>query len=410
MDLTYSQEDIAFRQRVRLWFSQNASHGELKTIDERKAWIRKLYDAGFVGMGWPKEFGGQDARPMEQVIVADEMARVNAPTAAIGLGIGIVGPTIVHHGTPEQKGRFLKNILTADEVWCQLFSEPNSGSDLASLKTRAVDKGDYFEINGQKVWTSSGYLADWGLLIARTDPGVAKHLGISMFLLDMRQPGVEVRQLRQITGGSEFCEVFFTNARVAKDMLVGKLNQGWQYTQTTFGFERGSGSLNRVTAHMMSLRRLVEVAKRLKHNGHAAWDDPLVRQKIGRAYVELEVMRYSGLRLLTRFEKGQPPGPESSLAKLYYSEFGKRYQEWVLEILGPYGGLLEGTPEELNKVDPDGAMARRGNWAIDFLGSRAGTIAAGTSEVQRNILGERVLGLPKEVRTDRLEIAASKAK
>lgn len=410
MDLNYSPADLEFRERVRRWFAENRPQGELKTLADRKAWIRKLYEAGYVGMGWPKEYGGQDARPMEQAIVADEMARVNAPGGSIGLGVGIVGPTIVHHGTPEQKARFVRNILTAEEIWCQLFSEPNSGSDLASLRTRAVDKGDHFEINGQKVWTSSGYLADWGLLIARTDPTVAKHLGISMFLINMRQPGVEVRQLKQITGGSEFCEVFFNNARVEKDMLVGKLNQGWQYTQTTFGFERGAGTLNRVTAHMMSLRRLVEVAKSLRKDGHSAWEDPLVRQKIGRAYVEIEVMRYSGLRVLTRLEKGQRPGPESSLAKLYYSEFAKRYQEWILEILGPYGGLTEGMPEEFNKTDPDGAMARRGNWAVDFLGSRSGTIAAGTSEVQRNIVGERVLGLPKEVRTDRIEIASGKSR
>ncbi|MEP7200682.1 MAG: acyl-CoA dehydrogenase family protein, partial [Chloroflexota bacterium] len=358
MDLNFSPDDLAFRDRVRQWFAEHTPKSELKTLTERKAWIRKLYDAGFVGMGWPQEYGGQDARPMEQAIVADEMARVNAPGSAIGLGVGIVGPTIVHHGTPEQKARFLKNILTAEEVWCQLFSEPNSGSDLASLRTRAEDKGDHYEINGQKVWTSSGYLADWGLLIARTDPSVAKHLGISMFLLNMRQPGVEVRQLKQITGGAEFCEVFFTNARVEKDMLVGKLHQGWQYTQTTFGFERGAGTLNRVTVHMVSLRRLTEVTKQLKQNGHTAFADPLVRQKLGRAYVEIEVMRYSGLRVLTRLEKGSRPGPESSIAKLYYSEFAKRYHEWVMEILGPYGGIIEGMPSELNKTDPDGAMSR----------------------------------------------------
>jgi alkylation response protein AidB-like acyl-CoA dehydrogenase len=410
MDLTYTPGDIAFRSRVRRWFAEHAPQTPLQTLEERRAWTRKLYEAGFIGMGWPKAYGGQDARPMEQAIVADERARAGAPSGGLGLGLGIVGPTLVHHGTPEQKARFLGKILTAQEIWCQLFSEPNSGSDLASLRTRAVDKGDHYEVNGQKVWTSAGYLADWGLLIARTDPGAAKHLGISMFLLPMHQPGVEVRQLKQITGGAEFCEVFFTNARVDKDLLVGKLNQGWQYTQTTFAIERGADTLNRVTVHMLSLRRLNEVARHLKVNDHSAWEDPLVRQKLGRAAVEIEVMRYSGLRVLSRMEKGGRPGPESSIAKLYYSEFSKRYHEWAMEILGPYGGIGEGMPAELNKIDPDGAMSRRGNWAVDFLGSRAGTIAAGTSEIQKNIIGERVLGLPKEIRTDRIELAAAQSK
>ena len=404
MDLNFSAEDIAFRNKVRVWFEANTPKQPLKTLEERKAWCAKLYEAGYVGMGWPKEYGGQNARPMEQAIVQDEMARVNAPAGQMGLGVGIVGPTIIHHGTEAQKQRFIKNILKANEIWCQLFSEPNAGSDLASLKTKAEDKGAHWEINGQKVWTSSGYFADWGLLIARTDPSVVKHLGISMFLLNMKQPGVEVRQLKQIHGGAEFCEVFFTNARVEKDMLIGALNQGWQYTQTTFGYERGSGTLNRVTNHMMTLRRLVEATKHLKVNGHTAWEDAGVRQKLGRAVVEIEAMRYSGLRILSRLEKGQRPGPESSIAKLTYSEFAKRFHEWILDILGPYGGLTDGVPDELK-----GDVQHR-NWSYDFLGVRSGTIAAGTSEVQRNIIGERVLGLPKEVRSDRIEIAQQKAK
>src|SRR5438105_208501 len=388
MDLTFTPEDVAFRERVRKWYEDNTPKEELKTLEERVAWHRKLYDAGFVGMGWPKQYGGQDARPMEQAIVADEMARANAPSTVNGLGLSIVGPTIIHHGTHEQKERCLKKILNAEEIWCQLYSEPNSGSDLASLKTRAEDKGDYYEINGEKVWTSGGFISDWGLLLARTDPSVPKHQGISCFLIDMHQPGVEVRPLKQITGGAEFCEVFFTNARVEKDNLIGQLNQGWQYAQTTLGYERGAGTLNRVTSYMMSLRRLVEVTNHLKHDGHTAFEDPLVRRKLGRAYVELEVMRYSGLRILSRLEKGQRPGPESSIAKLYYSEYDKRYHEWVMEILGPYGGLINGQPDELQESDRSGGYGRHGNWAVDFLQSRAPTIYAGTSEIQKNIIGE----------------------
>lgn len=408
MDLNFTPADNEFRARVRKWFEDNLPRTELKTLDERKAWHRKLYDAGFVGMGWPKEYGGQDARPMEQAIVADEMARCNAPSTVNGLGISIVGPTIIHHGTHEQKARYLKKILTAEEIWCQLYSEPNAGSDLAAMKTRAVDKGDCYQVDGQKVWTSGGFISDWGLLLARTDVNVTKHLGISCFLIDMHQPGIEVRPLKQITGGSEFCEVFFTAARVEKSDLIGNLNQGWQIAQTTLGYERGGGSLNRVTTYLVPLRRLVEVTKRLKKNGHSAFEDPIVRQKLGRAFVEIEVLRYSGLRILSRAEKGQRPGPESSIAKLYYSEFGKRYYEWILEILGPYGGLTDGMPSEFSPNDSSGDYGRHGIWATDFLQSRAPTIFAGTSEIQKNIIGERVLGLPKEVRTDRIEINKAK--
>jgi alkylation response protein AidB-like acyl-CoA dehydrogenase len=406
MDLNFTSEDTAYRARARQWFADNLPKGELKAIDERKAWHRKLYEAGFVGMGWPKAYGGQDARPMEQAIAADEMARSHAPSPVNYLGIAFVGPTLIHHGTHEQKTRYLKKILTAEEIWCQLYSEPNAGSDLASLKTRADDKGDHYEVNGQKVWTSSGFSAGWGLLLARTDPDVPKHQGISCFLINMRQAGIEVRPLKQITGGAEFCEVFFNGARVEKEDLVGKLNQGWQIAQTTLGFERGAGTLNLVTGYLMSLRRLVAVSKQLKTNGHTAIEDPLVRQKLGRAYVELEVMRYGGLRILSRLEKGQRPGPESSIAKLYYSEYDKRYHEWVLEILGPYGGLTGGMPAELAEGEGGAEGGRRSAWSTDFLQSRAPTIYAGTSEIQKNIIGERVLGLPKEVRIDRMELKA----
>jgi alkylation response protein AidB-like acyl-CoA dehydrogenase len=404
MDLIFTSEDIAFRNRVRKWFEENTPRSELKTHEERKAWQRNLYEAGFVGMGWPKEYGGYAARPMEQAIVADEMTRANAPSPVNGLGISICGPTIIAHGNEWQKQCYLKNILTAEEIWCQLFSEPNAGSDLASLRTRADDQGDHFEINGQKTWTSRGFVSDWGILIARTDPKVPKHQGISFFLINMRQPGVEVRPLKQMTGGSEFCEVFFTNARVEKENLVGKLGQGWQIAQTTLGYERGTGTLNRVTGYMRSLRRLVEVAKTLKKNGRAAMDDPLVRQKLGRAFVELEVMRYSGLRTLSRLEKGQQPGPESSIAKLYYSEFDKRFHEWAMEILGPYGNVIEGIPSNFASVERADAQDLPSVWGASFLHSRGPTIYAGTSEIQKNIIGERVLGLPKEVRIDRIQM------
>src|SRR5881392_181715 len=264
MDLNPSPEDLAFRNRVRRWLEANVPEDDLKTLDERKAWHRRLYDAGYVGMLWPTEYGGWGATPMQQAIVQDEMARIGAPPPINGLGIGFIGPTIIVHGTDWQKQRYLKKMLTAEEIWCQLYSEPNAGSDLASLKTRAEDQGDHFVVNGQKIWTSSGPIADWGILLARTDGKAAKHKGISCVLLHMRQPGVEVRPLMQITGSSLFSEVFMTDARAERRDLIGTLNQGWEIAQTTLGYERGANSLGRVTRYAIAFNQLVRAAKELR--------------------------------------------------------------------------------------------------------------------------------------------------
>jgi alkylation response protein AidB-like acyl-CoA dehydrogenase len=407
MDLNYTAEDIAFRQRVRQWLEENLPKEPLKTLEERRAWHRKLYEAGFIGMGWPKAYGGQEARPMEQAIVGEEMARYNAPAGVGGLGISIVGPTIIHHGTEEQKQRFVKNILTGDEIWCQLYSEPNSGSDLASLQCRADIDGDEFVINGQKIWTSGAHHSDWGLMLARTDRSASKHQGISCILIDMRQPGVEVRPLKQISGSSEFSEVFFTNVRVPADNLVGELNAGWHIAQTTLGYERGGNTLSRVSRLLEQYNRLLEVAGTLRIDGTRALDEPMTRQRLGQIYAEIEVLRYASLRILSRLEKGLRPGPEASIAKLHYSELDKRLQEIILDILGPFGQQLTNVPEDVafhGGGIPGGEA--EGSWAYPFVWSRAGTIYAGSSEIQKNILGERVLGLPKEVRADRMPAPA----
>ena len=400
MDLNYTAEDIAFRKQVRAWLERNLPREPIRTLADRRAWHRKLHEAGYLGMGWPKEYGGGGARPMEQAIVADELARANAPAPTNSLGIGIVGPTIIVHGNEAQKRRYLEKILSAEELWCQLYSEPNSGSDLASLRTSAVDTGDHFVVNGQKIWTSGGANADWGLLLARTDPSVAKHKGISCFLMSMRQPGVEVRPLKQITGSSEFCEVFMSNARVEKADQIGKLGEGWAIAQTTLGYERGGRALARITTYASQFRRLLEAARRLERHGRPLLDDPVVRQKLGRIWAELEVERYGALRTLTMLERGEHPGAGGSLTKLSYSEFEKRFMELAQEILGPYGQLTEGAPEEL-KMEIDTAVGDHGTWAYAFLWSRAGTIYAGSSEIQKNVIGERILGLPKETRADR---------
>jgi alkylation response protein AidB-like acyl-CoA dehydrogenase len=407
MDLNYTPEDIAFRKQVRQWLEANLPKEPLKTLEERRAWHTKLYEAGFIGMGWPKAYGGQEARPMEQAIVGEEMARYNVPAGVGGLGISIVGPTIIHHGTEEQKQRFVKNILTGDEIWCQLYSEPNSGSDLASLQCRADIDGDEFVINGQKIWTSGAHHSDWGLMLARTDRGASKHQGISCILVDMRQPGIEVRPLKQISGSSEFSEVFFTNVRVPADNLVGELNAGWHIAQTTLGYERGGNTLSRVSRLLEQYNRLIEVANELRVDGTRAIDDPMTRQRLGQIYAEIEVLRYASLRILSRLEKGLRPGPEASIAKLHYSELDKRLQEIILDILGPYGQQLTNLPQDV-AYTAGGAPGQEaeGSWAYPFVWSRAGTIYAGSSEIQKNILGERVLGLPKEVRADRMPAPA----
>jgi alkylation response protein AidB-like acyl-CoA dehydrogenase len=400
MDLNYSPEDRAFRDKTRRWLEAHVPADDLKTLAERKAWHRKLYEAGYVGMLWPREYGGWGATAMQQAIVQDEMARIQAPPTINGLGIGFIGPTIIVHGTPAQKERYLRKMLTAEEIWCQLYSEPNAGSDLAGLKTRAEDNGDHFVVNGQKIWTSSGPIADWGILLARTDPRAAKHKGISCVLLNMRQPGVEVRPLKQLTGHSLFSEVFMTNARAEKSDLVGNLNEGWAIAQTTLGYERGGNSLGRVTRYAIAFSQLVKATKQLRRGGRPLLEDPAVRARMGKLYAELEVQRYAGLRVLSALDKGDSPGPASSITKLSYTEFEKRYYETALEILGPWGQLMTAR-EEFEEIDTSSGEA--GTWATAFLWARAGTIYSGSSEIQKNIIGERVLGLPKEVRADRLK-------
>jgi alkylation response protein AidB-like acyl-CoA dehydrogenase len=401
MDLTYTPEDIAFRAATRRWFETNKPATEPKTLDDRKAWHRTMYEAGYVGMLWPKEYGGRGATPMQQAIVQDEMARAGAPPPINGLGIGFIGPTIIVHGTEPQKQRYLKKMLTAEEIWCQLYSEPNAGSDLASLRTRAEDAGDYFVVNGQKIWTSSGPIADWGILLARTDSKVAKHKGISCVLFNMRQPGVEVRPLKQITGSSLFSEVFMTNARAEKSDLIGRLNGGWEIAQTTLGYERGANSLGRVTRYLTAFHQLVKSAKELRRNGRPLIEDPVVRNKIGRVFAEMEVQRYAALRVLSALQKGEPISSASSITKLSYTEFEKRYFEICLEILGPWGQIMTSSPDEVGEVST--SNGEPGTFATAFLFSRAGTIYSGSSEIQKNVIGERVLGLPKEIRADRVK-------
>jgi alkylation response protein AidB-like acyl-CoA dehydrogenase len=408
VDLSYTPEDEAYRRTVREWF-ENHRPGPLETHEQHRAWHRKLYEAGFIGLGWPREYGGQAARPMEQAIVGEEMARLNVPGGVNGLGIGFIGPTLIHHGTEQQKRRYVPKILSAEEIWCQLYSEPNAGSDLAGLRTQAVkeafEDGDYYVVNGSKIWTSQAHLADFGVLLARTDPTVPKHKGISYFIFDMHAPGVDIRPLKQITGNAEFNEVFFTDVKVPAENIIGHEGQGWELAQTTLGYERGGGLLGRVVHHRANLQRLIGVCRTLQRGDGTALDDPTVRQKLGQMLADVEVLYYGALRVLSRVDKGQRPGSESSIDKLYLSEMDKRHQELIQSILGPYGQLEEGAPAEF-MLHPDGiAGLQDATWTYNFLRSRAGTIYSGSSEIQKNIIGERVLGLPREARADRTPTA-----
>ena len=389
MDLKFSPEDEAYRLRLRTWLAENtptvaSPYDQDAAFEYRRAWQRKLYEGGWVGIHWPKEYGGQGATLIQQAIYAQETTRARAPQPANGLGISIVGPTLIDHGTEEQKKRYIPKILNADEIWCQGFSEPNSGSDLASLQTKAVLDGDEFVVNGQKIWTSLGQYADWCILLVRTDSDAPKHKGITFLLVDMHTPGITVRPLQQITGHAEFNETFFDNVRVPRENVVGEVNEGWRTAMTTLTYERGISTLSTQVRMQQNLQAMIEYARTTRRNGHALSHDPLLRQKLAQAHIRIEVMLLNLYRGITTQLRGQPPGPESSLAKLYWSELDKWMQEVGMELQGPYAQLMH-----------DSKYAIAGDWQYNFLRSRAGTIYSGTSEIQKNIIGERVLGLPK---------------
>lgn len=398
MDFKYSAEAEAFRREFRAWLEANMPQRRSSAGDEpgsdfvrtdeanwqfSLAWHRKLNAAGWVGVHWPKAYGGRGATLEQMVVYNEEFARAHAPGIVNGLGIMLVGPTLIHWGTEEQKQRYVPKILSADEIWCQGYSEPGAGSDVASLRTRAVEQGDDFIVNGQKVWTSGADRADWCILLVRTDPDAPKHKGISYLLVDMHSPGVTVRPLVQMTGEKGFNEVFFEDVRVPKKNLVGEKNQGWQVAVTTLMFERSSIATMRDM--MSSVRQLARLAQSIQSNGGTAWDDGGVRQRIAGFACEAQALRYSNLRQLTRRLKGLPPGPEGSAGKLAASDLNLRMSKFAMELLGPYSQFENGADMAL-----DG-----GRWSYRLLSARALTIAGGTSEIQHNIIGERVLGLPK---------------
>lgn len=389
MEVKFSLEDEQYRLKLRAWLEANTPTAEPPEEQDaafayRRAWQRQLYEGGWVGIHWPKEYGGQGATLIQQAIYAQEMTRAKASPPANSLGITIVGPTLIAHGTEAQKKRFIPKILNADEIWCQGFSEPNSGSDLASLQTRAVLDGDEFVVNGQKIWTSLGQYADWCILLVRTDTSAPKHRGITYLLVDMHSPGVTVRPLKQITGHAEFNETFFDNVRVPRQNVVGELNDGWRIAMTTLTYERGISSLGTQVRIKQHLEAMIDYARTTRHNGQSLSQDPVLRQSLAEAHIRVEIMLLNLYRGITSRLRGQPPGPEASLDKLYWSELDKWLQELGMTMQGPYAQLMYGSK-----------YAIPGDWQYSFLRSRAGTIYSGTSEIQKNIIGERVLGLPR---------------
>jgi alkylation response protein AidB-like acyl-CoA dehydrogenase len=395
MDLSFTEEEERFRQRVRDFMKANlpegwgtrgyqAPAGEDPT-DLQRDWTRRLNEAGFLGMAWPKEYGGQGASQIELAIFNEEAARFRAPSPVTGVGLILAGPTIMAHGTDEQKKRFLPRILSGEELWCQGFSEPNAGSDLASLRTRAELVGDEFIVNGQKVWTTMAQIADWCILMTRTDPSAPKHRGISYLLVDMKTPGVTVRPLRQMTGGHEFNEMFFENVHVPRANLLGELNGGWRVGVTTLMNERGTSAFAVWLRFRITFEELVEMARTLTRNGRPAVQDPLIRQQLAQIYIDLEGLRYISYRTFSQILKGGTPGPEGSISKVVWSELNQRMNELAITLQGPAAQLVRGS----------GHVIEDGRWQFTFLRSRANTIEAGTSEIQRNIIAQRVLGLPK---------------
>ncbi|MBI4012943.1 MAG: acyl-CoA dehydrogenase family protein [Candidatus Rokubacteria bacterium] len=397
MDFAYSREEEAFRTELREWLARElpAHRAEWPPSDDEftlhpdrafdacLAWHRRLNKGGWVGVAWPRDYGGRGATLVEQMIFQEEMVRAGAPPGVNTIGLLLVGPGVLAWGTETQKRRHLPAILAAEEIWCQGFSEPGAGSDLAALRTQAVLDGEAFRVSGQKVWTSNAHRSQWCILLVRTEPAAPKHDGISCLLVDMRSPGIAIRPLVQLTGDAEFNEVFFDDVRVPRENLLGPLHGGWKVAITVLMYER-TGLGHQTNLHHYT-RLLLDLARHAPRNGRPASRDPVTRQALAQCWIEAEALRLTGLRSITRRLRGEPPGPEGSALKLAFTEAYVRMAETAAAILGLHATLWRGAPHAV-----DG-----GRWAFQTLFARRFGIAGGTSEIQRNIIGERVLGLPR---------------
>ena len=384
MDLAFSAAEEAFREKLRAWLAAHPpdvpdTDDLAEEVEALRRWQRRLFDAGWIALHWPKEYGGGGATRVESFLFAEEMARARSPELIGRIGLNLVGPTLIAHGSEEQKRRYLPGIPPAETLWCQLFSEPDAGSDLAAIRTRAAADGDDFVLTGQKVWTSYAQFADYGIVLARTDPAAPRHRGLSFFVVDMRSPGIDVRPLRQMTGGSEFNEVFFEGVRVPRGNLVGTPGEGWKIANTTLSHERGTNA-RQMVVHRQLLDELLDLARE-----RGAGDDPVLRQELAQVFLEVEIQRLGNYRMLTKLLRGEDVGAGGSLHKLFWSEMSQRLHDTAFRLLGPFSQLVRSSPR---------AVAG-GRWQRSLLYYRAGTIFAGTSEIQRNIVAQRILGLPR---------------
>jgi len=392
MDFNDTKAEAEFRAEARAFLSKHmkplapgetnnmlAERDDPDTIKRAQAWQATKKDNGWAVLTWPKEFGGREATPIQSVIWNQEEAKYRVPPNIFGIGLGMLGPTIMAHGTQEQKDRFIAKMARGDEIWCQLFSEPAAGSDLAGLRTSAVKKGDDWIINGQKIWTTGAHFSRWGMIVTRTDPTVAKHAGLTYFIVDMHSPGIEIRQIKQINGGSGFNEVFFTDVKIPDSQRLGRVGDGWRVALTTLMNERasiGGGGGG------MRTEDLIRAARESELNGRPALEDSAVRQKIADFYIRSAGLKYTGYRTLTALSKGTTPGPESSIGKLVGAPLGQEVSAFAIELQGLAGSAM-GSAQE------------------GYLGSPGLRIAGGTDEIMRNILAERVLRLPPEPRLDK---------
>ena len=396
MDIRFSAEEIAFRDELCAWLGEVLpTLGDPPDRDDWTArrewdmgWQRRLYDAGYAGINWPSEFGGRGSTPTEHLIFLEETTRMGAPYVGMNFVAQLhAGPTLILEATPEQQARHLPAMLKGEEVWCQGFSEPNAGSDLASLSTRAIRDGDHYVVTGQKIWTSFGHVADYCELLVRTDPEAPKHRGITWLICPMDLPGIEVRPITTVAGSSEFCEVFFDEVRIPVENRVGDENDGWRVAMVTFSFERGTAFISELLGTMNQLAEVADLARRIPRNGSTAWDDDEIRREIGRLQAEYDALWALTKRVVSQAQRTGMPGPGGSVFKLYYADVKKRMADLAHRMLERDALVFD---------DDAGDEQTGGDMVASRLYVLSLSIAAGTSEIQRNIIGERILGLPKE--------------
>jgi alkylation response protein AidB-like acyl-CoA dehydrogenase len=399
MEFRFTKEEQAFREQFVAWLEKAVAQEEMnkpyRLSEDAKGWARvhrnfqhALFDGGYAGMHYPREYGGQGKTLPLEVIVLETIAQRCAELRTPGvITFGMAAPTILTCGTEAQRMEFLPQILNGTHIWCQGFSEPNAGSDVANVSTRAVRENGHYIVNGQKTWTSFAHVADYCILLVRTDPGAKKHKGLSYLLMDMKSPGLEVRPIRQMTGEAEFNEVYMEDVRVPVEMRVGEEGDGWRVAITTLMFERAIGDATMAAVFLGNLSRMKAMAQEVKRSGRPIIEDPIFRQQLAQAYIEVMALKYHGYRNLSQLFGGGIPGAEGSIGKLLWSESNQRICESALTMQGPLGQILWGSPHAV----------QGGRWQFDYLRSKGNTIEAGTSEVQRNIIAERVLGLPKDL-------------